>query len=196
MKTDRPILGFGHQSRVGKDEATREIVRAINDGEIRTPGLTPIRASFAAALKRVAHDLYKHHGLMPGDEYEAGRPHEHERDIKIEGLGMTPVEVWIQVGNKLREVYPHTWLELVLREAAPDKLLVISDVRFQNEADAIRTMGGWCCKVIRAGAPVKGSDRMIDDAYEWDHVIDNDGTLEDLRAEARMVARRYLEWIS
>lgn len=61
--------------------------------------------------------------------------------------------------------------------------VVISDVRFPNEADAIREWGGQVWRVVRPGMPLVEahvSETAMDD-YVVDHVIPNDGTLEDLK---------------
>ena len=181
------ILAAGHISRSGKSEFARAIQDAAGD-----LGVPVARASFAGLLKRTAHRLWRNHGLRDGEFYEtpAGAA---IRDVPLPGIGKSPVQIWIEYGMAVRSVHPPTWLEACLSQARPGELLVISDVRFDNEANAIQAMGGWCVRVDRPGAPVKGSDREIRADFPWDAVIANDGTLAELRAKAAAVARRYLE---
>jgi len=66
-------------------------------------------------------------------------------------------------------------------QASPGARIVVSDVRFANEAAAIRDAGGILIKVIRPGT-VSGNHAT---ETQWteiqtDHVIINDGTLSDL----------------
>lgn len=61
---------------------------------------------------------------------------------------------------------------------------VITDVRFPNEAEAIKQRGGVIIKVDSTDRIGKVSDEHISetamDSYPHDHYIDNNGTIEDL----------------
>lgn len=60
---------------------------------------------------------------------------------------------------------------------------VISDVRFKNEAKAIKDKGGILIRVDRPGFEETGqhlSETALDDYDGFDHIIMNDGTVEDL----------------
>lgn len=64
--------------------------------------------------------------------------------------------------------------------------IVISDVRYENEADTIRQYGGYIIHVHRNGAGLSGEQaRHSSEAgiqfHDNDLVIDNNGTLDDLR---------------
>lgn len=184
-----PILAFGHQSRVGKDTAARAVVRALDPSGSCSVAL---HTSFAARLKEAALGVFGHYGLCDAAFYE--RPDcEHLRDVPLPGIGKTPVELWIEFGQVVRGIYAPTWYEAALSRARPGRLLVISDLRFQNEADAVRAAGGWCVKVERPGNPVRGSDEMIAPDFEWDVVIQNNADLAALEAAAVGVANAYLD---
>ena len=47
-----------------------------------------------------------------------------------------------EVGMKMREVDPLVWVRYPLRDAKPTDNIVVSDVRYRNEADYIRLQGG------------------------------------------------------
>jgi hypothetical protein len=62
--------------------------------------------------------------------------------------------------------------------------IVVDDVRFENEAQAIRDLGGKLIKIKRTNqfstvADDHVSEQELDDSL-FDHVIINDGTLEEL----------------
>lgn len=88
------------------------------------------------------------------------------------------------------------WVDLVLLEYDGTEPLVITDCRFRNEADAIRNLGGLVIRINRPGvgpntAP-DGSVHVSDvalDGYEFDHVINNNGTLEQLHLAMRMLVQ-------
>lgn len=99
-----------------------------------------------------------------------------------------------RIGTELgRTLYGETWLELLWRNLLSIKsdvgLVVIPDVRFDNEARAIRERGGEVWRVERPGAGLAGaagkheSEAGVSDALV-DKVIVNDGTQKQLRERA------------
>jgi len=65
---------------------------------------------------------------------------------------------------------------------------IITDMRFPNEMEAVELREGVTIKVVRPGTTVgtHPSETALDDAY-FDHVISNDGTIEDLIEKVRQV---------
>jgi len=65
---------------------------------------------------------------------------------------------------------------------------IITDMRFPNEMEAVELREGVTIKVVRPGTAVgtHPSETALDDAY-FDHVISNDGTIEDLVEKVRQV---------
>jgi hypothetical protein len=65
---------------------------------------------------------------------------------------------------------------------------IITDMRFPNEMEAVELREGVTIKVVRPGTAVgtHPSEIALDDAY-FDHVISNDGTIEDLVEKVRQV---------
>jgi hypothetical protein len=65
---------------------------------------------------------------------------------------------------------------------------MITDVRFPNEALAVQARGGLLWRINRPGfGPVNGhpSETALDHWSDWDAVIENDGSLEDLAQRVR-----------
>jgi hypothetical protein len=174
------LIGIGHQSRVGKDTCGNFIASVL---AARGLSNSVKVASFAEPLKAVTAWLFGHRGVR-GLAYYEENP-ERRNDV-IPGYGGTVVDLWIAVGRKMREVYPDVWLEATLSEYERGSL-IIRDVRFPNEAEAIRERGGTLIKVTRPGQVVRGSDAEIPDDYAWDYVIQNTGTIEELRNKCRLV---------
>lgn len=78
---------------------------------------------------------------------------------------------------------PDVWINIAERKAGSEPRVVITDVRFPNEADWIRSRGGIVVRVDRSGVgPVNGhaSDQL---AFSPDMTIDNVGTIDELYAE-------------
>jgi len=59
---------------------------------------------------------------------------------------------------------------------------IITDVRFENEYNSVKERGGLMIKVERPGIETQShaSETGLDDITDWDWVIHNDGTIEDL----------------
>jgi hypothetical protein len=83
------------------------------------------------------------------------------------------VKEWDELGNDTLVEYPN-W--------------ILTDMRFPNEMEAVELREGVTIKVVRPGTAVgtHPSETALDDAY-FDHVISNDGTIEDLIEEVRQV---------
>jgi hypothetical protein len=80
------------------------------------------------------------------------------------------------------------WVDALFRDFDRDnEALVVTDVRFQNEADAIRKAGGVMVRINRPGVGpatdpggwVHESEVALDH-YDFDVTVKNDGTIEEL----------------
>lgn len=180
------IIGIGHYSRVGKDSLANEI-----HSHLVARGVRVYKRPFAQKLKEVAYDLYGWDGLMDEEFYNT-KEGEAYRDVPLPTIGKTPVEIWVELGNSLRDhIYKETWVEQVL-ETLDEGVTIIPDVRFPNEAEAIREKGGYLIKVIRPGVVPKDtvSDRALLDYENWDIVFCNEGSYSQLRLFAEEIAAK------
>jgi hypothetical protein len=182
------ILGLGHYSRTGKDTLA-DLLKAEID-RISDPHCVTIKRAFAYKLKELCHATYQWAGLREPDYYDTpeGTP------LRTQPLPllnwMTPVDVWVKFGNAIRDrVSPTTWIDYVLaHEASIADVLIISDVRYPNEALATRERGGLLIKVVRTGYGPK--DTVADHALlgftDWDYVAGP--TMEALKRDAKYLA--------
>jgi hypothetical protein len=74
------------------------------------------------------------------------------------------------------------WVTAALSSVDKDQRVVITDVRFENEAATIKSMGGQIWRVKRTGVgPVNNHVSESEmDGYKVDQIFVNNGTLEDL----------------
>jgi hypothetical protein len=87
------------------------------------------------------------------------------------------------------------WVDQALREVQDDDLAVFTDCRFPNEAQAIKDRGGVVWRVERPGfGPINGhaSETSLDD-WDFDGIIQNNGTLDDLTYKVGIYSRDLLE---
>lgn len=75
------------------------------------------------------------------------------------------------------------WVDRVLEQIDPWNDYVITDVRFSNEVDAVKSVGGRVVRIYREGVGAVNShisDTGVDD-LEVDFIILNDGDLDTFR---------------
>lgn len=182
------IFGFGHRSRVGKDTAAGFLA-----GHLRqtTKNKLVVKTAFALKLKAMCADLYGWAGLQDAEFYEK-QENEHLRNVKLEPIGKTPVEIWIEFGTTVgRAIYGDTWVKYPLNRK--HDYLIITDVRFQNEVNEIWKAGGKVFKVENPSVPLRDSvaDNALQDFTGWDQVIVNDGDLKALNEKVITVFKGY-----
>lgn len=109
-----------------------------------------------------------------------------------------------KVGVEMRAKNPETWVQAAYWNMIDKKpeIAVYTDVRFPNEAEYIRSMGGYLLKVERRmpdGTPYKPTDRdplhisetALDD-FQWDKTISIlDGDMISLREESLAAFGRF-----
>ncbi len=172
------IIAFGHRKSVGKSTASK-----LLDTHIRVtyPKLKVKHSSFAGKLKDVAFQMFGWAGLMRDVYYET---HYEEKEVVLPLIGKSPRDIWIEVGNKMREISPDVWLKNAIACPKCD-IIIISDLRFTNEAFYIKNAGGLVVKVKRPGLRL-GSDQAEVDLLsytQWDAIIENDGTLDEFNTK-------------
>lgn len=73
---------------------------------------------------------------------------------------------------------------------------IITDTRFQNEADAIKRKGGVVVRLERSGIkPINShpSETGLDN-YRFDYIIDNSSSLEDLKSKMKNILQHITKY--
>jgi hypothetical protein len=102
-------------------------------------------------------------------------------------------------------IHPEIWVHVMMERLNTARrlgrsLIVIDDLRFENEYRMIQVLDGQCWRVERPGvsdADTSGhrSDGGLEHVDDWDRVVSNTGSLEDLEREInawRLVAKPIL----
>lgn len=167
------LVGFAGRKRSGKDTAAGHLVDRRGF----------VRRAFADPLKRTCQDLFDlSDDQVGGDAKDAVDPRyarsprelmqfmgtEFVRNFACETLWVDKFERWYAGA----------------RAAGGARRVVVADVRFQNEVDAIHRLGGKVYLVTRPGRTDSPDSHASEDvgALAVDGEIVNDGTIEDLRA--------------
>ena len=120
-----------------------------------------------------------------------------DRDVKeavIPWLGKSPRQLLQTLGTEWGRgtVHPEIWIRIAMERAGQHQTfsgVVVTDVRFDNEAQAIVDAGGEVWRVARPGWRCLADDAAThpSEAGVSDHliarIIDNSGSLDDLRAQ-------------
>lgn len=187
----RNLIGLGHYSRTGKDTLAAML-------QERLGGSDKCKLfSFAAMLKDIAYQTYKWAGMREASYYNTPYGQQARNQI-LPKLGLTPVEVWIKVGELFRyEIHPETWVQNTMQHVndhltQSDHWCILTDVRFHTETDAVLANDGILVKVIRPNVAPRASvaDTTLLDFPKWDFVIDNNSTMEALGTLAATLITR------
>jgi hypothetical protein len=162
-------IGFGSQSRVGKDSAAEHLA-ARHGG---------VRLSFAKPIYDIMHDVQARLGL----------PREKDPEF-LQAVGQWACRrnpyVWVDklVGQ--------------LEDLPPSTNVFVTDVRKEAEATALRQRGFRLVRIVRPDRPIDRDPThatetgLQDDAW-WDAVVVNDGTLEELHAKVDALVAAEVE---
>ncbi|MFJ9616699.1 deoxynucleotide monophosphate kinase family protein [Streptomyces noursei] len=95
------------------------------------------------------------------------------------------------IGQTVRDLDPEFWIRVALRELdSVSGPVVVTDVRYPNEAEALRARGFRLVRVIRPGQDLTNShasETALDD-YQPNAVVVNAGSLSELRMRADALA--------
>jgi hypothetical protein len=161
------IIGLSGYARSGKD--------AVADVLVREYGFE--RVAFADPIRNI---LYALNPTVDGEGLSSIVDN-YGWDI---AKSKEEVRVFLQaLGYAARvHIYKDIWIMAAFSKMVEDKNYVITDVRFQNEAEVIQNHKGHIWRVQRPGVePVNThvSEWEMDN-YNFDNILVNDGNLEQL----------------
>lgn len=168
------LIGLSGYAQSGKDTL----------GAIAVNHYRFTRLAFADALKRVAldSDPYTNH-LVQAHGWEGAKRVPEVRTL-LQHLGIAVRE----------HVDPDAWVNAALRHVSPGGRYVITDVRFPNEAQAIKDRGGVMVRVHRPGVAAVNAhvSETALDGWDFDHHVYNDGSLDKLGVRAALLLEAVL----
>ncbi len=164
------LIGIAGKKRSGKDTVARML---------KSHGFVP--SSFAAPLRSFVA------GLIGATHEELDR----EKETPLAFLdGATPRHMMQTLGTEWGrqmihpELWTRCWLQRHRRYIDAGIDLVVSDVRFENEADIIRAQGGFIIELQRPGLPFDRDIHISElglPAHLIDGTIHNDSDMETLQ---------------
>lgn len=173
----RRIIGLAGFKGCGKD--------AVADHLVRKHGF--VKYAFARPLKEFCQNLF----LLSDAQIDGSA-----KETVDERYGLTPRRILQMFGTDfVRDKISNTfWVDRFghwLARQDPGVPVVVCDVRFQNEVDTVRSLGGVVLLVDRGDAATD-DDHVSEQPHALhrvDGVVRNDGTLGDLYDAADVAVR-------
>lgn len=170
------IIGLCGPAGAGKDT-----VRRILEDAHGFWGL-----AFADPVRDMARALLSHVYA----EHAAERRELKETPVPVLGASYRQIAQTLGTEWGRQTIRPTLWIDIAMAKvrlaaAQGRRHIVISDVRFPDEMEAIRSIGGVIWAVTRPGVePVREhvSEHIAREAVHWaDEILCNGGTMDDLR---------------
>lgn len=181
------IIGVSGYARTGKDEIAKVLVEEF-DFE---------RVAFADKLRECVYAL----NPIVAHGKTWGSPLYLQPIIDVHGWDGVKSTRWGPEVRRLLQRFgtevgrnilgQNVWVDATLAVMDATTNYVITDCRFQNEADSIVQHNGKMWRVERPGVgPVNDHISEIGlDRFQFDATINNDGTLTDLRESVRLLLK-------
>lgn len=157
------LIGLTAQKRNGKDLMGDYLINKYNF----------VRLTFADKVKKIAQITYD----FTDDQMD-------ENKDKIDPYwNITPRDAFKEIGTFYRNKDPEFWIKVVKKqyEEITDKCVVITDVRYLNEAEFIRNHGGIIVRIVRPSiiSSCEHSSEQELLSINEDIKIINDSTIND-----------------
>ena len=163
------LIGFAGKARSGKDTAGAYLVDNYNF----------LRYSFAQPLKDATKIMFGLTDEQIKDKEKAAEP-----------WGMSPRDLYQRVGTDIaRNIDVNVWVKGadMFVKKNPERSVVVTDVRFSNEAFWIRSQGGLVVFLHSDTRGIfEGSGHSSENGLtgeDVDLIIENDGTIEALHVK-------------
>lgn len=179
--TDKLIGIYSSVPGCGKTEVTNYLAN--------NHGYRPVK--FAGTLKMMIANLLLDIGIEDPRRYTDG-------DLKEEIIpffGVSCRHMMQTLGTDWGRalIKPTVWVDVasarIGRLLSEGTKVVVDDMRFPNEYQAIRDLGGVCVRIIRPGrkAPNGHPSEGLLDGHDFDMTLVNDGSIQDLHTITHQV---------
>jgi hypothetical protein len=157
------IIGLAGKAQVGKDTVADYLVENFRFEKF----------AFATALKQFCLNLY----CLSSSQLNTPEG----KSTLDKHYGKTPRELLQKTGEALRGVYPNIWVDQIERKIYNHHRVVISDVRYKNEAEFVKNNKGILIRLVREDFCIGGKEAQ--------HISENDvdsfGSLVDLTVSVK-----------
>lgn len=177
------LIAVSGQAGSGKDQIATDLFVLLNCLESKNWWAVK---RFAGKLKKmVAISLNN----IPTDLLD-------EQDYKVihlSSMNMTVRQYLQRFGTLMRDNFgADFWVNQLFMDYDKSSRWIIPDLRYKNEFEAIKQRGGVCIRVDRPGLPEDPHQSEQEwRGFEFDWVIDNSGSLDDLRKKVQLFIQHF-----
>lgn len=176
------IIGVSGKANSGKNIFSEYITELDGRFELK---------SFADNVKRIC-------AILTGHEDQYSRE---GKGCYLEEWGVTAGRMQQIIGTDAirNQVNKDAWVISLFSKYNTDSFWIISDVRFPNEVQYIKKLGGIVVRINRDTTDdctrdmQHESETSLDCFREWDFVIDNNAGLDALKSYAEYIYRRAIQ---
>jgi hypothetical protein len=167
------LIGLVGLRRSGKDTAAAALVQKL--GYVNVKFADPLKNMLRSFLNECGYDAVMIERMIEGDLKE-----EPAFAFGWKSTRHAMKTLGTEWGRDL--IHQDVWVRAAIESAKQYRKVVISDVRFPNEAAAIKAAGGHIIKIVRNGLTVDShpSESLIE-TLPFDVAISNGGTIQDLQ---------------
>lgn len=166
------IIGICGAARAGKTTAAEAIAREFGAKHL----------SFAEPIRVFIQEI-------------TGGYSDDQKEEVIRWIGKSPRQMMQTLGTEWGRdmVSRNLWVDVCLQRAKQHPLVVISDVRFENEIASILGSGGLLIHISRPDAPAVNSHISEKDVSSFAAIkLVNDGSVEDLESQVLKAVHPWL----
>lgn len=174
----RVIVGISGKAHSGKSTVSDLLVQKYNFKEY----------AFGDKLKSLLNQYFG----IPADDLWCDKKKPEVRKL-LQSVGDV-------MRKEVRDDYFVRVIEMKLNDC--EGFVAVSDVRYQNEVDMLKNNGGILIKIEREDGPKvecgadHSSETDLDEFYDWDYVVKNFGTVEDLHNKVDTVVRDIMRSVN
>ncbi len=197
------VLAISGKGQSGKTTTGDYIKSIVKD---KFEGYSVDYMPFAGKLKQIATDLFGWDGdkelyyNVTEKFYTSGESAVDNKIVEDKGR-----QLLINIGGKMREIRPSIWIDFVVSSIRKDiensrlnnKIYLIDDLRYKNELNVLRQIFGNKLFALRINRNNSlhlniDSETDLDNVYDWDYTIANNGTLGELLSASYVVSNKVI----
>ena len=186
------ILGFSGRAGAGKDSAATLITQFMGRRPKIMRFADPLKAFYEyctgeqiISLMQDNRELYD----QPAPGYDCTR-REWLQNVGTEALrGMDPKFHIRAMDNRLSRIKEKAIGQSYIKNGTYPPVICIPDVRFTNEADYIKSIGGLVIHLQRELAPAMAHASELFDPEAADLILENNGSIQDLKTKCSIIAK-------
>jgi hypothetical protein len=185
------VIGIAGKKRSGKDTTAKTLIECAQQEHItatRRALADPVKEECASMLAPFMHPLKSYSEIVA--EMHADETKEKYRPL---------LQFWGMFRRESNQLY---WIDKlrawILRNCREEReIVVVPDVRFPNEVEMVKQLGGVVVNVTRPFLDTGDhhvSEVALEEFKDWDYVVNNNSDLEGLEWEARRIFLLIKDW--